>query len=149
MLRLVLMRGFSMLCVMALTAALALARDPSTRPALGDPAAGGERSQGTNPARAEDRFESETRSKSDEMLADAVHQKLSDDTRTNATRIKVDARAGVIRLTGDVTSREERDTAAQVAQQVPGVRAVDNRLHVAQAGVPAPGTSPIPERVTP
>jgi hyperosmotically inducible periplasmic protein len=149
MLRLVLMRGFSMLCVMALTAALALARDPSTRPAPGDPAAGGERSPATNPARAEDRFESETRSKSDEMLADAVHQKLSDDTRTNATRIKVDARAGVIRLTGDVTSREERDTAAHVAQQVPGVRAVDNRLHVTQAGVPAPGTSPIPERVTP
>jgi osmotically-inducible protein OsmY len=83
------------------------------------------------------------------MLADAVHQKLTDDTRTNATRIKVDARAGVIRLTGDVTSREERDTAAHVAQQVPGVRAVDNRLHVTQAGVPAPGTSPIPERVTP
>jgi hypothetical protein len=149
MLPLVLMWVLSALCAMALTAPLVLARDPSTPPVLGDSTDGGERSPRTNPARAKDRFESEARSKSDELLADAVYQRLSDDKRTNAMRIKVDARAGTIRLTGDVMSREERETAAQVARQVPGVRAVDNRLNVTQTGAPAPGTSPIPERVTP
>jgi BON domain-containing protein len=80
------------------------------------------------------------------MLADAVHKRLSDDTRTNAMRIKVDARAGVIRLTGDVVDVEERDTAATVAQAVPGVRDVDNRLEVTRAGARVPGMSAIPER---
>lgn len=134
---------------MALTISLARARDPTTPPALGDTPDGGERSPGTNAARAQDRFESETRSKSDELLADAVHQRLSDDTRTNATRIKVDARAGVVRLTGDVVDAEERDTAAKVAQEVPGVRDVDNRLEVTRAGARVPGTSAIPERARP
>src|SRR4029453_8908225 len=106
-------------------------------------------SAGTNAGRAQDRFESETRSKSDEMLADAVHKRLSDDARTNAMRIKVDARAGVVRLTGDVIDADERNTAGAVAQQVPGVRDVQNRLEVTRVGAPEPGTSAIPERVHP
>jgi osmotically-inducible protein OsmY len=143
------MRIGSVLGVLALTTTLALARDPSTSPALGDAPDGGERSAGTNAERAQDRFESETRSKSDEMLADAVHKRLSDDARTNAMRIKVDAREGVVRLTGEVVDTEERDTAATVAQHVPGVRDVQNRLEVTRAGAPAPGTSVIPERTHP
>ena len=142
------MRIGPVLGVLAFTTTLALARDPATPPALGD-APGGEHSAGTNAERAQDRFESDTRSKSDEMLADAVHKRLSDDARTNAMRIKVDARAGVVRLTGEVIDTDERNTAATVAQQVPGVRDVQNRLEVRQAGAPEPGTSPIPERVHP
>jgi hypothetical protein len=134
---------------LALATALAFAGDPSRPPALGDTPDGGEHSAGTNAERAQDQFESETRSKSDDMLADAVHKRLSDDARTNAMRIKVDARGGVVRLTGEVVDAEERDTAAIVAQQVPGVRHVQNRLEVTRAGAPAPGTSPIPERLHP
>ena len=44
---------------------------------------------------------------------------------------------------------DERNTAAAVAQQVPGVRDVQNRLQVRRAGAPEPGTSPIPERIHP
>jgi hypothetical protein len=143
------MRIGSVLGVLAVTTMLALSRDPSTSPALGDAPDGGERSAGRNAERAQDRFESETRSKSDEMLADAVHKRLSDDARTNAMRIKVDAREGVVRLTGEVVDTKERDTAATVAQHVPGVRDVQNRLEVTRAGAPAPGTSAIPERTHP
>src|SRR5262245_28200839 len=106
------MRIGPVLGVLAFTTTLAFARDPSTPPALGDAPDGGEHSAGTNAERAQDRFESDTRSKSDEVLADAVHKRLSDDARTNAMRIKVDARAGVVRLTGEVIDTDERDTAA-------------------------------------
>jgi BON domain len=143
------MRIGSVLGVLALTTTLVLARDPSTPPALGGAPDGGERSAGTNAQRAQDRFESETRSKSDEMLADAVHKRLSDDARTNAMRIKVDAREGVVRLTGEVVDTKEHDTAATIAQHVPGVRDVQNRLEVTRTGAPAPGTSAIPERTHP
>src|SRR4029453_6585913 len=143
------MRIGSVLGVLALTTTLTLARDPSTPPARGDTPDGGELSAGTNAERAQDRFESETRSKSDDMLADAVHKRLSDDARPNPMRIKGDPREGVVRLTGEVVDAEERDTAAIVAQQVPGVRHVQNRLEVTRAGAPAPGTSPIPERLHP
>ena len=143
------MRIGPVLGVLAFTTTLAFARDPATPPALGDAPDGGEHSAGTNAERAQDRFESETRSKSDDMLADAVHKRLSDDARTNAMRIKVDARAGVVRLTGEVIDTDERDTAAAVAQQVPGVHDVQNRLEVTRAGAPEPGTSAIPERVHP
>ena len=143
------MRVGPVLAVLACATTLALARDPTTPATLGDAPDGGEHSAGTNTERAQDRFESETRSKSDEMLADAVHKRLSDDARTNAMRIKVDARAGVVRLSGSVIDADERNTAAAVAHQVPGVHDVQNRLEVRRAGAPEPGTSPIPERVHP
>jgi len=143
------MRVGPVLAVLACATTLALARDATTPPAVGDAPDTGEHGAGTNTERAQDRFDSETRSESDEMLADAVHKRLSDDVRTNAMRIKVDARAGVVRLTGDVMDADERSAAATVAQQVPGVRDVQNRIEVISAGAPAPGTSAIPERAHP
>src|SRR5262249_53943412 len=121
---------FGLLVVAA--AGTGVARDPTTPPALGDTPDGGERSPGTNPARAPDRLDSETRTKDDEMLATAVEKSLADDPRVNAMRVKVDARAGVVQLTGDATSQEESDAAAHVAQQVSGVRRVDNKLTVSR-----------------
>lgn len=81
----------------------------------------------------------------DEHLATAVHEALADDRRVDAQQVRVEATSdGVVRLEGEVDTREERDAAAEVARRVRGVSAVDNRLSVAPRG--GPGTPPIPER---
>ena len=80
------------LCILAAACAGASwARDPSTPPALGDPPDGSEKSPAASSNRAQDRYESETRPKSDEMLATAVHDSLSHDTRVNAMKLRVSA----------------------------------------------------------
>src|SRR4029453_3077943 len=89
-------------CVAMLPTGGVLARDPSTPPALGDTPDGAERSPGSQPERAQDRYESETRPKSDEMLATAVHENLTKDSRVNAMNVRVGARQGVVELTGMV-----------------------------------------------
>lgn len=133
----------------ALLVAPAMARDADTPPALGDPAVGSERAPGTNPARAQERFEAETRPKSDEMLATAVHEELARDARVDSGQVRVQAREGVVTLEGRVTSNAERDAAAETAQRVNGVRRVENALSVSMTVAPAPGTSAIPERRAP
>lgn len=143
------MRLSSALLAIALLVAPAAARDADTPPALNDPAVGTERSPGTNAARAQDRFESETRPKSNEMLATAVHEELGRDGRVVSGKIRVQADQGVVTLEGEVISNAERDAAAETAQRVSGVRRVENALTVSTTVAPAPGTSPIPERLAP
>lgn len=133
----------------ALLVAPAAARDADTPPAMNDPAVGTERAPGTNPARAQERFEAETRPKSDDLLATAVHEQLVKDTRVESGQIRVEANEGVVTLQGEVDSDAERDAAAKVAQEVNGVRRVENALTVSATVAPAPGTSPIPEHQAP
>jgi hypothetical protein len=137
------------LLTVALLVAPAAARDADTPPALNDPAVGTERAPGPHPARAQERFEAETRPKSDEMLATAVHEELVRDDRVESGQIRVEAREGVVTLQGQVDSNAERDAAAETAQRVNGVRRVENALTVSATVAPAPGTSAIPERQAP
>src|SRR5262249_52249156 len=94
------------LCVTGICAGAGWARDASTPPAPGDTPGGAERSPGANPTRAEDRFQSETRpetrSKSDELLATAVHDSLAKDARVNSMQVRVSAHEGIVRLSGTV-----------------------------------------------
>ncbi|MCW5890971.1 MAG: BON domain-containing protein [bacterium] len=133
----------------ALLVAPAAARDADTPPALNDPAVGSERAPGTHTGSAQERFEAETRPKSDDMLATAVHEELVRDSRVVSGRIRVEAREGVVTLQGEVDSNAVRDAAAETAQRVNGVRRVENALTVSATAAPAPGTSPIPERQAP
>jgi osmotically-inducible protein OsmY len=130
-------------------ASQAVARDADVPPQLSDPAVGTERSPGTNPARAQERFEAETRPKSNDMLATAVHDKLSRDPRVDAQQIRVRVDQGIVTLEGEVDSNAERDAAAEAAQRVSGVRRVENALAVSASLTPVPETSPIPERMAP
>ena len=125
------MRAFLMIaCFATVCAGAAWARDPSTSPKLGDAADGSEPSPDSNPTRAEDRFKSETRPKSDEMLATAVHESLTKDKRVNAMQIRVTANEGVVKLDGIVPRQADRDAAESIARQVAGVRHVNNALSV-------------------
>ena len=137
------------LCVAAACTGVVWARDANTPPALGDPADGAERSPGSQPERAQDRCESETRPKSDEMLATAVHESLTKDTRVNAMNVRVGARQGVVQLTGIVPREADRDAAETIARQVAGVRDVKNEIAVDAGATAVPGTPAIPEKTAP
>src|SRR5262249_25761935 len=86
------------LCLTVICATATWARYAGTAPALGDAPGGAERSPGANPTRAEDRFQSETRPKTDELLATAVHDSLAKDARVNSMQVQVSAHQGIVRL---------------------------------------------------
>lgn len=135
-------------CVVTMCAGTSWARDPTTPPALGDTPDGGEHSPGTNANRGEDRFQSETRPKSDELLATAVHDSLAHDSRVNSMQVQVSAREGIVQLDGTVPRRADRDAAEGIARKVAGVRDVHNQIVVDQNPA-GPGASAIPERPRP
>jgi len=136
------------ICIAAACASATWARDPSPPPALRDTPDGSEHSPGASPNRAQERYESDTRPKSDELLATAVHDSLSHDKRVNAMQLHVSAQQGVVQLTGTVAREADRDAAETIARRVAGVRDVRNQIQV-EASPATPGTSAIPERLHP
>lgn len=64
----------------------------------------------------------------DATLATRVQTALQADPETQPLAIAVDSREGVVQLSGFVDSQAQTDKAAQIAQAVPGVRGVDNKL---------------------
>lgn len=144
------MRLVPILAIVALTCAgPALARDENNPAPLGDTPDGSEPNVPTNANEAKDRFDSETRAKSDDMLATAVSKSLHDDPAVSAMQVKVAVDEGVVTLTGEVPGSDERHAAEKAAQRTAGVREVKNQITVANQVAPAPGTSPIPERPAP
>lgn len=134
-----------MFAVAVLPAAVTTAAGPVPTPA-GEPPAAGAPATVATPGPGAD-VESLTRS--DETLANAVHQRLVDDTRINAMQIAVDARAGVVKLTGVVGSRGDQKVAAEIASGVPGVRSVENGLTLPTDNEPRPSPTDIPDKLAP
>lgn len=64
----------------------------------------------------------------DATLATRVQTALQADPETQPLAIAVDSREGVVQLSGFVDSQAQTDKAAQIAQAVPGVRGVENKL---------------------
>jgi hypothetical protein len=83
------------------------------------------------------------KSVSDESLVSAVQSKLAADDATKAANIKVDAKAGVITLSGDVPSSDVELEAMKMANATTGVARVDDQLKVnAAASTPPASTAP-------
>lgn len=75
--------------------------------------------------------------------AKAANQKTANDiakalrqAKLNGYNIEVEYKGGVATLIGEVPTAQQRDMAAQVTRQVPGVRNVQNQLGVKQAAAP-------------
>ena len=64
---------------------------------------------------------------SDTAITAKVKSSLLADSVLGGTAIDVDTNAGVVVLTGFITSEQERQRAVQVAQSVEGVKRVDGR----------------------
>src|SRR5208337_2506766 len=85
---------------------------------------------------------------SDAQIASAVQNKIYSDPGVQSRQIAVLASAGVVTLSGDVSSDSERSAAANDAAAIDGVKTVVNNLQVQQAQV-APSAPTQPQRATP
>ena len=72
--------------------------------------------------------------RSDDRIREDVNDRLTDDPWVDATEIEVQVSTCEVTLTGTVNSREEKRRAEDLAEQVSGVRHVQNNLRVQQAG---------------
>jgi osmotically-inducible protein OsmY len=66
----------------------------------------------------------------DSTITAKVKSALIESPETKAGDIKVETRAGVVQLSGFVSSEEQKSAAAKVAQSVAGVKSVANGLSV-------------------
>ena len=66
----------------------------------------------------------------DAAMATAVREAISSDPALRGANVTVDARRGVVTLTGVVRTPAQRDRAVSDARGVPNVRSVDNLLTV-------------------
>lgn len=70
--------------------------------------------------------------RSDERIRDDVNDRLSDDSWLDASEIDVQVSKCEVTLTGTVNSREDKRRAEDLADQVSGVKHVQNNLRVQQ-----------------
>jgi len=72
--------------------------------------------------------------RSDERIREDVNDRLSDDAWLDASEIDVQVDKCEVTLTGTVDSREDRRRAEDLAEQVSGVKHVQNNIRVQQQG---------------
>jgi hypothetical protein len=68
--------------------------------------------------------------RSDARITEDVNDRLSDDSWLDASEIEVKVEAGEVTLSGTVQSREDKRRAEDLAEQVGGVRHVQNSLRI-------------------
>jgi hyperosmotically inducible protein len=66
----------------------------------------------------------------DSYITGAVKTKLASDKLASLTRVEIETNNGVVYLTGQVQSAEQRSHVGSVASQVKGVKRVVNNLQV-------------------
>jgi osmotically-inducible protein OsmY len=71
-------------------------------------------------------------SRSDDRIKEDVNDRLSDDPWIDATEIDVTVSNGEVTLTGTVNERTAKRRAEDIAEQVSGVKNVENRIRVGQ-----------------
>jgi len=76
----------------------------------------------------------QSNARDDVELARQVRRAIVDDDSlsTNAHNVKIIAEKGVVTLRGPVNSTKEKASVAAKAQQVPGVKRVDNQVEITQ-----------------
>jgi osmotically-inducible protein OsmY len=79
--------------------------------------------------------------RSDDRIKEDVNDRLTDDWAVDASDIEVDVDNCEVTLTGEVTSREMKRRAEDVAEAVSGVKHVQNNLRIKQAGQSGAATS--------
>lgn len=72
--------------------------------------------------------------RSDERIREDVNDRLSDDSWLDASEIDVQVSSGEVTLLGTVGSRDDKRRAEDVAEEVSGVKHVQNNLRVQPAG---------------
>lgn len=78
--------------------------------------------------------------RSDERIKEDVSDRLTDDSRLDASNVEVTVENGEVTLTGTVRDREAKRRAEDLAESVSGVMNVENRIRVNRAGSGEPST---------
>lgn len=73
-------------------------------------------------------------SRSDDRIREDVNDRLTDDWQIDASEIEVTVSNAEVTLNGTVTSREEKRRAEDIAENVSGVRHVQNNLRLQSSG---------------
>lgn len=68
--------------------------------------------------------------RSDERLTEEINDRLTNDHDTDARQIEVKVSKGVVTLTGRVSERMMKYRAEEIAEEIPGVKEVDNQIKV-------------------
>jgi osmotically-inducible protein OsmY len=69
-------------------------------------------------------------SRSDERIKEDINDRLSDDVFVDASEVEVTVMQGEVTLSGSVSGKHEKRRAEDIAEQVSGVRNVENRIKV-------------------
>jgi len=72
--------------------------------------------------------------RSDDRIRDDINDRLTHDSRVDATEIDVQVSQCEVTLTGTVNNREDKRIAEDIAEQISGVKHVQNNLRVQQRG---------------
>jgi len=68
--------------------------------------------------------------RSDDRIKDDINDRLSDDPWVDASDIEVTVNSGEVTLTGTINERSEKRRAEDIAEEISGVKHVENRLRV-------------------
>jgi len=79
--------------------------------------------------------------RSDDRIKEDINDRLSDDVFVDATDIDVTVSQGEVTLTGTVETRSAKRRAEDIAEEVSGVKNVENRLRLASSSKTEPGSS--------
>lgn len=79
--------------------------------------------------------------RSDARISEDVHDRLTEDHYLDATDIQVRVEDGEVTLEGHVANRRDKRRAEDLADDVPGVRHVQNNLRVSAAGFAMTGAA--------
>ena len=79
--------------------------------------------------------------RSDDRIKEDINDRLSDDVFIDATEIDVTVNQGEVTLTGTVETRSAKRRAEDIAEEVSGVKNVENRLRLASSTRTDTGTS--------
>lgn len=90
--------------------------------------AGGEREGGRHRGRGPKGY-----TRADERICEDINDRLTDDAWIDASEIEVQVANGEVTLTGVVGDRTDKRRAEDIAEQVPGVKHVQNNLRVQPA----------------
>ncbi len=74
--------------------------------------------------------------RSDERIKEDLNDRLSDDVFIDATEIEVTVNKGEVTLIGTVRERFEKRRAEDIAEEVSGVRQVENRIRISSPSSP-------------
>jgi hypothetical protein len=83
--------------------------------------------------------------RSDDRIREDVCDRMTEDPILDASEIEIDVSQGEVRLSGSVTSREQKRRAEDIAERIGGVRDVTNQLRVMHNGGHSTSSRPASE----